>query len=328
MRINLADEKRDRGKGKKRRGQRGRRRSRTYNASITLSQSSGSQIKKPSEQARAKESSKRKVWSRRQPAAETPAPSRRSTGVWWRAIARRVPATLILAALIAGAVYASTDARFFVYDARITGVQHLTVQQIYEAAGVHEQNIFWLDPQEVARRIIQVNGIRAVRVRFELPAQVSITVEEREPVVMWRATTQNKDHWLDGEGVVLPYHGDLNSPDMVFVVDFGERHLKEGDRIEPKGITRSALQLAAAVPGVRIFSYQPGQGLSFTQEVDGGQWPVYVGTSEDLPQKIQVLQALTEYVRDNHIQPRYVDVRWPAHPVYGRPSAEIVPGGD
>jgi cell division septal protein FtsQ len=328
VRINLADDNRDRARGKKRRRQHGRRRSRTYNAAITLSQSSGSQAKQPSKRAKSKPSPKGKVRSRRQAAAETSAPSQRSSGVRWRAVARRVPAILILAALVAGAVYASTDARFFVYDAQIVGVQHLTVQEIYEAAGVHEQNIFWLDPQEVARRIIQVHGIRAVRVRFELPAQVSIVVEEREPVVMWRATTQDMDHWLDGEGVVLPYHGDLSSPDMVFVVDFGERHLQEGDRIEPEGIARSALQLAAAVPGVRIFSYQPGQGLSFTQEVDGGQWPVYVGTTEDLPQKIQVLQALTEYLRVNHIQPRYVDVRWPKHPVYGRTSAEIVSGGD
>jgi hypothetical protein len=172
----------------------------------------------------------------------------------------------------------------------------------------------------VAERVIELDGIKAVSVRCELPAAVSIEVTEREPVVMWRATSQQQDLWLDEEGVVLPYHGDVNSPDMVFVVDYGERNLQQGDRIEPEGIVHSVLQLAETVPGVRVFSYMPGQGLSFTQSVAGGEWPVYVGTSTDLARKIQVLQALTDYLQANNIRPRYIDVRWADHPVYGRPS--------
>ena len=247
--------------------------------------------------------------------------------IQWRAVALRLPVVLVLAALIGICVYGSTDAGFFVYQAQILGGRHTAADVIYQTAGVHEQNIFWIDPHRVAERIVQLPGIKAVRVRCELPAQVTIEVEEREPVVMWRATSQEHDFWLDEEGVVLPYHGDVNSPETVFVIDYGESRLQEGDRIEPAGIVQSVLQLDAAVPGVRVFFYQPGRGLSFAQQAEATEWTVYVGTSEDLARKIQVMQTLTGYLLANHIQPRYVDVRWADHPVYGRPAAEINSGG-
>jgi hypothetical protein len=233
-------------------------------------------------------------------------------------------AILGLGSLIA---YASVDAKFFVYEGRIVGARHSDAVEIYRTAGVHEQSIFWLDPQEVARRVIQLDGIKAVRVRCELPSSVIIEVEEREPAVMWRAGRQQRDWWLDNEGVVLPYHGDVNAPNTVFVVDSSDRELQVGDRIEPAGMAQSVLRLAEAVPGIRVFFYEPDLGLSFTQQVASAEWPVYVGTSRDLVRKIQVMQALTTHLQESDVRPRYVDVRWAEHPVYGKiPNDETVGG--
>lgn len=218
--------------------------------------------------------------------------------------------------------YVSVDARFFVYDSHVQGVRHLDPEFIYQAAGVHEQNIFWVRPHEVAKRIAQLDGIKTVKVRCSLPAQVAIEVEEREPVVMWRAETQKQDLWLDKEGVVLPYGGDVHSPDTIFVVDSSERDLEVGDHIEPEGIVRSVQQLAAGLPKIKVFLYKADKGLVFLQKVDGGEWPVYVGSSEDLPRKIQVVQAVTDYLVSQNIRPRYVDARWADHPAYGKPVGE------
>jgi cell division septal protein FtsQ len=233
---------------------------------------------------------------------------------------------VVLVVLAWLAIYASTDATFFVYGAQIVGGHHIGPEVIYEAAGVHEQNIFWVDPQRVAEDVMQLEGVKSVKVHCELPARVTIEVEEREPAVMWRARTQQQDLWLDEEGRVLPYHGDANSPEMVFVIDSGERYLQIGDTVEPEGIVESALQLDVALPGVKIFFYQPDLGLSFTHRVNGEEWPVYVGTADDLARKIQVLQAVTEYLLEEGIDPRYVDVRWAEHPVYGRPFGEAAGG--
>ncbi len=241
---------------------------------------------------------------------------------------RRLPALLLLAALVGGIVYTSVDARFFVYEAEIQGAHHLPATVIYESAGVHQQNIFWINPQQVARRIVALEGIKAVRVLCDLPARVAIEVEERQPAILWRARTQGRDWWLDAAGRVLPYHGDVNSPDTIFVLDSSERHLEIGQTVEPEGLALSVSQLAEALPDAQLFYYQADRGLSFVQQAEDGSWPVYVGSSEDLPRKVKVMVALTSYLKANGIRPRYVDVRWADHPVYGQAPAEINGGSD
>jgi len=235
---------------------------------------------------------------------------------------------LLLGLLVATGVYGSTDARFFVYQAGVIGAQHLSAEGIYQAAEIHEQNIFWVDPAAVAQRIARLDGVKVARVRCELPAVVTIEVEERQPKLMWRTVSQGRDWWLDEEGMVLPYHGDAQAAETLFVVDSSQRELDFGQEIQPEGIVASVIQLAAALPQSRIFFYDAERGLSFTQKGEGAEWPVYVGSSEDLERKIQVMQTLTAYLEANGIKPRYVDVRWAAHPVYGRPVGETAGGGE
>ncbi len=331
MRINLAgEEKSQRGRRKSKR-QRSRR-SRAFETSIRLPQAHEELGRSGSARpawpwrtiGRSQAPTRRERARRRQQGTglEATAPSPTLRRIRWRVVLARMPVVLVLTGLIAGIAYASTDAKFFVYDAQIVGARHLEAEAIYDAAGVDEQNIFWIQPQEVARRIGEMEGIRAVGVRCSLPAQVTIDVEEREPIVMWRALTQEKDWWLDEEGVVLPYHGDVRSPETIFVVDSSERHLQVGDLLEPEDMVGSVRQLAAALPEIKVFFFQADRGLSFSHQVNGGEWPVYVGSSEDLPRKIQVVQVLTDYLVTHNIRPRYVDVRWADHPVYGKAQSE------
>lgn len=256
-------------------------------------------------------------------AAGPPATLRRSR---WRTLGLRVLAAAILAMVIGAIVYLSTAEMFFVYGAEIVGSRFLPTDTIYHAAGVHELNIFWVNPKKVAQRVEELDGIKAARVHCSLPATVLIEVEERQPVVMWRAEAQASDWWLDEDDVVLPYHGVLSN--TVFVVDSSERQLRVGDRIEPKGIVRSVQQLAAALPHVEVLYYQPERGLSFSQRTTKGEWPVYLGDSQDLPHKIQVLQALTDYLVTEDIRPRYVDLRWPDHPAYGKAGGRATRGSN
>ena len=349
MRINLADDPASRRK-RKRRQRRNARRLRSYDAAVVVTQAlprdrnglrrtasrrdrrsgkGSAEGRKPAGQSQAmpgRTAHRGATRLGRSTQPEAGVSVRASKGSRWRLFVRRLPVGVVLVILAWLAVYTSTDAKFFVYGAQIVGASHMSADAIYGAAGVHEQNIFWVNPEQAAGDIMQLEGIKSASVHCELPARVTIAVEEREPVVMWRATTQEQDLWLDEEGRVLPYHGDVNSPEMVFVVDYGERHLQVGDMVKPEGIVQSTLQLEAALPGVKIFFYQPDLGLSFTHRVNGGEWPVYVGTADDLARKIQVLQALTEYLSEQGINPRYVDVRWAAHPVYGRPFGETAGG--
>lgn len=334
MRINLSGEADQKHTRRKRRGLRPKRkRTRTFDAAIAQPQI------QPRRRVRKRRTRTEERRPQRQPRARderTRAPeasaARRSMN--WRLTLVRLPAALLLAGLIALAVYVSADAKFFVYRADIRGVNHLNAKAIYRAARVDEQHIFWIQPQAVAERIAQLDGIAEVRVRCALPARVVIEVREREPVVMWRASSQGHDWWLDEEGVVLPYDGDLD--DTIFVVDFSERHLAVGDRVGPRGIVRSVQQLDRALPNVNLFFYDTERGLSFRQdfgelsraEAGGQQWPVYVGTSEDLTRKIQAMQVLNDYLTRQNLQPTYVDVRWADHPVYHVQGSADAEGGE
>ena len=244
----------------------------------------------------------------------------------WQTVGLRLLAALILAGSIGAIIYASVAETFFVYEAQIVGSHYIDTDTIYQAARVHEQNIFWIQPDKVMERITELDGIKDARVHHDLPAQVLIEVEERKPVVMWRAQTQGRDWWLDEDGIVLTYPGVVSN--TVFVVDSSERQLMPGDHIGPDGIVQSVLQLATALPEIRVFFYQADRGLSFVQKTARGEWPVYIGDSRDLPHKVQVLQALTAYMVKHRIRPRYVDVRWADYPVYGKRGAQATKGGE
>jgi cell division septal protein FtsQ len=234
----------------------------------------------------------------------------------WLTPARWLSA-LALAGLLGAMGFTSFDMMFFVYESRIVGARHLDASLIYEKAGIHEQNIFWIQPSAVAGNVIEVLGVKAARVRCDLPSDVTIEVIEREPAVLWRSLTQGRDYWLDEEGLVLPYHGDPSSPSTIFVVDSSDRQLEEGARIEPEGLTQSVLQLAKAMPQARLFFYAADRGLSYRQQIDGADWIVHVGTGDYIQRKIQAVSVITNYLRTNNIRARYIDVRWPDRPVYG-----------
>jgi hypothetical protein len=241
---------------------------------------------------------------------------------------RRMPALLLLLGLVVAVGYVSADAKFFVYEASVVGAKYVDAGRIYEAAGIHEQNIFWIHPRHVAQRIIELDGIRTVRVRCDLPAKVRIEVEERTPALVWRSLSQEKDFWLDRDGIVLPYGGDPHAPETLYVIDADARKIDTGQRLQPDAVVPSVLQLARALPDVKIFYYRADRGLSFIQQEGSRKWPVYVGGIEDLARKIEVMRALNGHLSARGIQPKYVDVRWSDRPVYGQPSSAAAAGGN
>jgi len=321
MRISLAEPKGSR----KRPRRRGRRRLRTFESSFVQPQAQQQQNSKP---ARAAE---RRSGAPVKPSgdlASTPpqlATKRRSR---WRTVGLRILATSVLVVLVGGIVHLSAAKRFFVYDAEIVGNHHIARDRIYQEAGIDEMNVFWINPKKAAQRIEKLDGIKGARVGFGLPARVRIEVEERKPVMLWRVGPNGEggDWWLDEEGVVLPYHGVL--ADAVFMIDKSGRGLQSGDRVEPQDIVTSVQQLAAALPEVEVFWHQPDRGLSFNQSTSFGQWTVFFGDSKDLVRKIEVLQAVTAHLKAEGIRARYVDVRWPDHPVYGDASGKAIRGRD
>jgi hypothetical protein len=260
-----------------------------------------------------------------EPQATHGQPTERQHGEWQTVVAR-LPAALLLGGLIALIFYVSVAEQFFIYDAKIIGSHHIDRDKIYQAAGVHEQNIFWVRPERVSDAVTSLVGIRSAQVHCSLPAELTITVTERKPVVLWRSETQAGDLWLDEEGIVLPYPGVIS--ETVFVLGSSERDLSEGDRLEPDGIVPSVQQIAASLPEVKLFEYDQDHGLSFTQTTPHGSWPVYLGDSKDIERKVQIVRALTDYFNAEKTSPAYIDVRWAEYPVYGKAGASADLSGE
>jgi hypothetical protein len=127
----------------------------------------------------------------------------------------------MLACLVGTIVYVSAADTFYIRDPEIVGNQHIGREEIREAANVVGINIFWIHPRQVEERIRAIRGVKNVRVHCVLPAKVTIEVEERKPVILWRVEAQSKDFWLDEEGLVLTYGG--VPTETVFVVDRSQR---------------------------------------------------------------------------------------------------------
>lgn len=323
MRISLVEREGKQKKRGQRRGAPGRRSSRTFESSAVQLRARPDRRTRRDREATERAAERGKSRTERTVAA-SPSAARRKFR--WQTALARLLVFLVLIGLAAAIVYGAMAEEFFVYDAQILGLEHIQADTVYQESEVHEQNIFWLDPDDVAERVSKLVGIKDVHVRCILPAKVVIDVEERKPVVMWRSESLGKDLWLDPDGIVLPYHGVLT--DTIFVVDATERTLKEGDRIEPEGVVQSVLQLDAALPEVEVFFFQADRGLSFTQRMGKDTWPVYIGNSGELPRKIQVLHALNDYLKEHKIRPRYVDLRRADYPVYGKPSGKANRNGN
>jgi cell division septal protein FtsQ len=252
-------------------------------------------------------------------ASNTPRISARIVG---RSASARFWSALILVCLIGVIAYVSAHDKFYVTRPQVVGAHYVDRSSILGVAAVDQQNIFWIEPGKVEEQVAQLQGVKAVRVRCRLPASVEIEVTEREPVALWHVEGKGQESWVDEEGTVLPYAGDPQAPGTIFVIDSSARQLQAGAKIEPTDLVRSAQRLANVLPETNVFYYHPVRGLSFLQNSGGDEWPVYVGTSDDLPRKIRVMEVLTGYLAANNIRPTYVDVRTASHPLYGQPPGK------
>jgi cell division septal protein FtsQ len=238
----------------------------------------------------------------------------------WRASRVRLLGAVLLAALLALLGYLFFSYRFYVYEATIEGNYWLSYDAIYAASGVDTLNVFWISPRRVAAAVEALPGIREVSVHVSLPAKVRLRVQEREPLLIWRTSTG--DLWLDSEAVALPYGDDPTG--ATFVVDSSGQAYQPNDRVNPTVVT-SVQAVQAAFPDVRIYYYTAHQGLSF-HSPEG--WPIQIGTSQDIARKVAVLQALRAKLREQGIEPYYIDVRLVDHPVYAVADQAAPTGGN
>jgi cell division septal protein FtsQ len=195
---------------------------------------------------------------------------------------------------------AFTNARFYVYGSEIRGNQRVASEAIYAASQIDETSIFWIRPEEVARRVMKVPGIATAFVHVRLPDQVIIDVQEQTPTVVWQ---RGKDTlWLAQNGAAVPLVGE--APQFTLIDP-------EGAAADAKGGLRPALLAQLMTiheqrPDTSELFFGKQEGLYF-RAPEG--YTVYLGSDGDVTLKLAGLNAMRTGILAHPATVKEVDLR-------------------
>ncbi len=212
--------------------------------------------------------------------------------------------TLLLALMLGRLL---TDPHRSIRGVNLGGAALVPGPDIYAAAGIAGQHIFWVNPAEVQRKVAAVPGIASAAVRVDWPATVTIVVVERIPVVSWNEGSQQT--WVDADGNKFPARSDLPGLLPITVDDTGSAPYK----FVPPAAVEGALQLKQLRPNIERLHFDSQHGLSYQ---DGRGWRGYFGMGGDMLPKLTVYEKLVADLTARGVQPKTISVESYQAPYY------------
>ena len=237
--------------------------------------------------------------------------TRRPTVSFWKTRGSRLVGLigLILVGWILYLLFELDD--FYIYQANVTGNHVLSAAEIYAAADIHTQSVFWLNPRQIEARVEALPNIKDAQVSIALPANVIIAVEERLPEVIWQ--TGDEIWWIDSEGEFVPPRDEAEvDENRLLIIDTDNQPVESNDHIDP-AVIRSAQAIRQQQPELESLLYSQVFGLVYTTP-EG--WPVYVGRSNNIPAKLVVAESVRQDLIARQVVPLFIDVRNPQRAVY------------
>ena len=234
----------------------------------------------------------------------------RRSGSRRRLLAGWLRATLLIVTLIGVvvALWLTLDDRFYVYDASIVGADGVMRESVLRASRLPGIHIFWVRSSDVVSNILAGNpGLESATVTCRLPADCTIAVVERQPLIVWEDAGQV---WcVDEAGLATPSEGSLPSGWLVR----GQLPLKDDNTLdEPVRVGLEELW-AAGVDMTQVMYYTPELGLVF---VDQRGWRVAVGVGRGMAPRLEALEQVAANLQARGVTPGLVDVHLPNAPYY------------
>lgn len=237
----------------------------------------------------------------------------------------------ILAMLCVAALYAITASNYFtVSNANVLGNNRVSAEEISSAMGVMGKPAAILSPSEIEYNILAAfPDIASAHVEINLPADVIVTVTERQPVAAW--SQEGQTVWVDAKGYAFPARGLVEglvtvsavgtppgpppSIPPIFGVQNGETQGGLGaKRFLNEEMAAALLVLSPRVPQGSTLVYDPRYGLGWA---DPRGWQAYFGhTHGDVNTKIQIYQTMVDYLSGQGIAPKLISVEYPDAPFY------------
>src|SRR5258706_10752200 len=113
---------------------------------------------------------------------------------------------LLIAVCSTGLYFMTSDSFFMVSSANVVGNSRVSAEQVSSLLGVMGKPAILLNPAQIEYNIIATfPDIGGVRVDVNLPAEVVVTVSERQPVAAWQQDGQTV--WVDAQGYAFPPRG-------------------------------------------------------------------------------------------------------------------------
>ncbi len=226
--------------------------------------------------------------------------------------ARAISVAILFSTILAAFELAMGEA-FYIYNPAVAGNQRVPAAEIVTASGIETLHVLWLQPERAASALTEkLPQVRSAFIWCGLPADCTIQVLEREPMIEWK---QNQTRtWVDAEGIAFPARGQALSLPVIEVAP-DVPALLPGRSVKPELI--SAVQdLVRALPEIRRLRYTPGRGIEFADPQ--GNWPVYVGVGPDMVERVSMWKSVSASLVSRKIQPKFIDVRYPQAPYYGK----------
>jgi hypothetical protein len=197
---------------------------------------------------------------------------------------------------------------FTVQSIVLEGAEYLEESEVFRYADIAEDHLFWVNPDDVRQNLLDATPLIAeadVRIGWP-PDMVTIVIDERKPSLLW---TQS------GVRVLLDIHGnvlraprdDEQFPELIHVIaddSFNTPRLP-GDPV-PGEVVTGVLQLQRTASGLPGLRYNAVKGLGFREQ--GSSWDVWLGTGDNIVNKLRVYEALRDDLLARGITPVEINV--------------------
>lgn len=230
----------------------------------------------------------------------------------------------ILVVLCVAALYAITASNYFtVSRASVLGNNRVSAEEISSAMGAMGLPAAMLSPAEIEYNILAAfPDIASASVEINLPADVIVTVSERQPIAAWSQDGQTV--WVDADGYAFPARGLVEGLVTVSAVGtppvpsasatLGQEQPIGAQRFLSPEMAAALLVLSPRVPQGSTLVYDPRYGLGWA---DPRGWQAYFGhTHGDVNTKIQIYQKMVDYLSGQGIAPKLISVEYPDAPFY------------
>jgi len=243
--------------------------------------------------------------------------------------------SFLLIALCGTALYFITSDNYFVVSgSSVVGNNRVSAEEISSVLGVMGKPAYLLSPAQIEYNVLATfPDIDGIQVSVNLPAEVVVTVSERQPVAAWQQDGQTI--WVDAQGYAFPPRGLVEglvtvssagappTPSPLIPPIFGVQNGgTQGGPTQTVGarpflsaeMTTALMTLSPHVPQGAALIYDPRYGLGWT---DPRGWQTYFGHSGgDFSVKLQVYQSMLDYLSRRGISPKLISVEYPDAPFY------------